>query len=251
MDKKKISIIVIIVLLIGAVACALIGCDKAQEDKPTEIALNDPTGLDKPDQIKPGANESNNENEQADPSETIEGAPTASQGASDNSSSSGSANNGSGSSGSAASGSGSSSGSASGSGSSSGSSNSSGNSGSSSSQPAPHVHNWVNITEQRWVVDVPGQDAWIEYYEQEVPITEWVWKVWYDDGREEIYYNETEAYNAYGVSGVGVAGWGGPYAITVGYETKTYEIPHPAVPEQGHYETVVTGQRCTGCGATQ
>lgn len=122
----------------------------------------------------------------------------------------------------------------------SGSSKPSNNSGSnsSSSKPAEHTHNWVAVTETRTVVDQAA-------YDEQVPITEMVaWEKCDNCGADITAdpsgHNKTEM-----LAGTGKYGWHTEWKeVVTGYQT----VHHDAVT---HTETVITGYRCSTCGATK
>ena len=128
------------------------------------------------------------------------------------------------------------------------------------SQPV-HEHNWVAITEtihhdavteDVWVVDVPGQDAYDEIYYEE----EWV-LVGYMTGDDKLWATKEEAQAHMFTLPVDQRHYSSirECKIISGPHTRHHE----AVPEQGHYETVVkqaaydeeavTGYKCSSCGA--
>lgn len=122
----------------------------------------------------------------------------------------------------------------------SGTSKPSNNSGSnsSSSKPAEHTHDWVAVTETRTVVDQPA-------YDEQVPVTEMVaWEKCDNCGADITAdpggHNETEM-----LAGTGKYGWHTEWKeVVTGYQT----VHHDAVT---HTETVITGYRCSTCGATK
>lgn len=122
----------------------------------------------------------------------------------------------------------------------SGTSKPSNNSGSnsSSSKPAEHTHDWVAVTETRTVVDQPA-------YDEQVPVTEMVaWEKCDNCGADITAdpsgHNKTEM-----LAGTGKYGWHTEWKeVVTGYQT----VHHDAVI---HTETVITGYRCSTCGATK
>lgn len=122
----------------------------------------------------------------------------------------------------------------------SGTSKPSNNSGSnsSSSKPAEHTHDWVAVTETRTVVDQPA-------YDEQVPVTEMVaWEKCDNCGADITAdpsgHNKTEM-----LAGTGKYGWHTEWKeVVTGYQT----VHHDAVT---HTETVITGYRCSTCGATK
>ena len=109
---------------------------------------------------------------------------------------------------------------------------------SSSSKPAEHTHDWVAVTETRTVVDQPA-------YDEQVPVTEMVaWEKCDNCGADitadPIGHNKTET-----LAGTGKYGWHTEWKeVVAGYQT----VHHDAVT---HTETVITGYRCSTCGATK
>lgn len=114
-----------------------------------------------------------------------------------------------------------------------------GNSGSSGNQNAApvHTHNYnIPLYTQQWVVD---QAAWTEtvsepVYEMEI--------VWYCNTCDEDITSNPEGH----IDETMHAGYRNDWK-QVQTGTNTYTVPHP---EQGHYESVVTGYQCS-CGAVQ
>ena len=109
---------------------------------------------------------------------------------------------------------------------------------SSSSKPAEHTHDWVAVTETRTVVDQPA-------YDEQVPVTEMVaWEKCDNCGADITAdpsgHNKTEM-----LAGTGKYGWHTEWKeVVTGYQT----VHHDAVT---HTETVITGYRCSTCGATK
>ena len=128
------------------------------------------------------------------------------------------------------------------------------------SQPSAHEHNWVAVTttvhhdavtEEVWVVDVVGQDAYDEIYHED----EW-YVVGYKTGDGKMWATEEEAQAHMFTLPVAQR----HYSTIMDYIPGEQKIiHHEAVPEQGHYETVVaqeaydeeivTGYKCSSCGA--
>lgn len=100
--------------------------------------------------------------------------------------------------------------------------------GSEPSKPA-HTHSWQPVTEQRWVVD---QAAWTE----QVMVGEYIQCAC---GATFGTYNEWKAHTKAASSDIAHN-----YKVVPKYETVYHD-------EVGHYETVTTGYRCSGCGATK
>lgn len=123
--------------------------------------------------------------------------------------------------------------------------------------PTPtHVHTWVNVTE---TVNHPAvteqqtvvvQEAWTE----QVPIYEEVAvEICYACGAD-ITSNRTQHLKNHRLNGELGASYTDYQNVLVGYDT----VNHPAVTktvtvtvQEAWTETVVTGQRCSGCGATK
>ena len=123
----------------------------------------------------------------------------------------------------------------------SGSSKPSNNSGSSSnnSKPAEHTHNWVAVTETRTVVDQPA-------YDEQVPVTEMKEHEICNQCGADLTGLDIDAYfkNSY-FNGGNCGGFHSEWREEVtGYQT----VHHDAVT---HTETVITGYRCSTCGATK
>ncbi len=120
--------------------------------------------------------------------------------------------------------------------------NSAGSSDSGTSAPsAPaHQHNWVAQTDQQWVQDSP---AWDEPVYTTVKDYKTV-TVWYgSDGKK--YYSVAALIAADADDGYST----GTEQQEVGsHQEQTGTIHHEAT---GHYETVTTGYKCSGCGATK
>lgn len=116
--------------------------------------------------------------------------------------------------------------------------------GSSSGTSAPsapaHQHNWVAQTDQQWVQDSP---AWDEPVYTTVKDYKTV-TVWYgSDGKK--YYSAAALIAADADDGYST----GTEQQEVGsHQEQTGTIHHEAT---GHYETVTTGYKCSGCGATK
>lgn len=123
----------------------------------------------------------------------------------------------------------------------SGSSKPSNNSGSnsSSSKPAEHTHNWVAVTETRTVVDQAA-------YDEQVPVTEMrEHEICSSCGADLTgTYASAHVYQ-HMINGDDKGGWHSEWREEVtGYQT----VHHDAVT---HTETVITGYRCSTCGATK
>ena len=140
--------------------------------------------------------------------------------------------------------------------SSSSSSNSSGGS-TSASKPA-HQHTWVAQTEQQWVVD---EAAWDEPVYETRAVTKYI--------AECRYYKEDGSAGGCGASATfdnatDASNWMKDHLLAHRYDdedhfthyySKTeYEYVQTGTvhhDEVGHWETVTTGYKCSGCGATQ
>ena len=123
----------------------------------------------------------------------------------------------------------------------SGSSKPSNNSGSnsSSSKPAEHTHDWVAVTETRTVVDQPA-------YDEQVPVTEMKEHEICNQCGADLTGLDIDAHfkNSY-FNGGNCGGFHSEFREEVtGYQT----LHHDAVT---HTETVITGYRCSTCGATK
>ena len=121
----------------------------------------------------------------------------------------------------------------------SGSSKPSNNSGSnsSSSKPAEHTHDWVAVTETRTVVDQPA-------YDEQVPVTEMKEHEICNQCGADLTGLDIDAHfkNSY-FNGGNCGGFHSEWREEVtGYQT----VHHDAVT---HTETVITGYRCSTCGA--
>lgn len=143
-------------------------------------------------------------------------------------------------------------------GSSSGSSSSSSSGGSSSASKPAHQHTWVAQTEQQWVVD---EAAWDEPVYETQAVTTYV--------AECRYYNEDGSAGGCGASATfdnatDASNWMKDHLLAHRYDdedhfthyySKTeYEYVQTGTvhhDEVGHWETVTTGYKCSGCGATQ
>ena len=122
----------------------------------------------------------------------------------------------------------------------SGTSKPSNNSGSnsSSSKPAEHTHDWVAVTETRTVVDQPA-------YDEQVPVTEMVAWEKCDNCGADITADPSGHNKMEMLAGTGKYGWHTEWKeVVTGYQT----VHHDAVT---HTETVITGYRCSTCGATK
>lgn len=117
-----------------------------------------------------------------------------------------------------------------------------GNSGNSGSTEKPtHQHSWKHYDAvTKWVVDVPAQEAWSE----QVPITEMKEHTICNQCGTDLTNADIDAHfksNNFSCSGYHFE-W---IEEIVGYDT----IEHPAVPEQGHKETITDAfDECSTCG---
>ena len=112
----------------------------------------------------------------------------------------------------------------------------SGNGGTQNTAPA-HTHNYnIPLYAQQWVVD---QAAWTETVSE--PVFE-MQIVWYCNTCGEDITSNPEGH----IDETMHAGYRNDWK-QVQTGTNTYTVPHP---EQGHYESVVTGHQCS-CGAVQ
>lgn len=110
---------------------------------------------------------------------------------------------------------------------------SSGGSGSESSQPA-HQHDWVPQTEPQWVVDQAAWDEQVTDYEYHDICT-----CGFDctaNGVNPGFHTKEH-------------GPGSPYSVQNNVPVPVTSTVHHD--EVGHYEDVVTGYKCSGCGAWQ
>lgn len=114
----------------------------------------------------------------------------------------------------------------------------SGNGGNQNTAPA-HIHNYnIPLYTQQWVVD---KAAWTETVSE--PVYEMVEIAVGNQSGLEIVGDP----NKYLLNNMnGDTGWHSEW-IQKQTGTNTYTVPHP---EQGHYESVVTGYQCS-CGAVQ
>ncbi len=123
----------------------------------------------------------------------------------------------------------------------SGSSKPSNNSGSnsSSSKPAEHTHDWVAVTETRTVVDQAA-------YDEQVPVTEMrEHEICSSCGADLTGTDASAHVYQHMINGDDKGGWHSEWREEVtGYQT----VHHDAVT---HTETVITGYRCSTCGATK
>lgn len=114
-----------------------------------------------------------------------------------------------------------------------GGSASGGGSGSSSSstgaQQQPHAHNWVAQTAQKWVQD---SAAWTEQVKVGSHILCTCGQTFNSDSEWTAHDKSLGPGNQHG------------YSVVPTYE----EVYHEAT---GHYETVTTGYKCSGCGAVK
>lgn len=109
----------------------------------------------------------------------------------------------------------------------------------SSSKPAEHTHNWVAVTETRTVVDQPA-------YDEQVPVTEMKEHEICNQCGADLTGLDIDAHfkNSY-FNGGNCGGFHSEWREEVtGYQT----VHHDAVT---HTETVITGYRCSTCGATK
>lgn len=115
------------------------------------------------------------------------------------------------------------------------------NSGSSSnnSKPAEHTHNWVAVTETRTVVDQAA-------YDEQVPVTEMrEHEICSSCGTDLTGTDASAHVYQHMINGDDKGGWHSEWREEVtGYQT----VHHDAVT---HTETVITGYRCSTCGATK
>lgn len=123
----------------------------------------------------------------------------------------------------------------------SGTSKPSNNSGSSSnnSKPAEHTHDWVAVTETRTVVDQAA-------YDEQVPVTEMrEHEICSSCGADLTGTDASAHVYQHMINGDDKGGWHSEWHEEVtGYQT----VHHDAVT---HTETVITGYRCSTCGATK
>ena len=121
----------------------------------------------------------------------------------------------------------------------SGSSKPSNNSGSNSnsSKPAEHTHDWVAVTETRTVVDQAA-------YDEQVPVTEMrEHEICSSCGADLTGTDASAHVYQHMINGDDKGGWHSEWREEVtGYQT----VHHDAVT---HTETVITGYRCSTCGA--
>lgn len=117
-----------------------------------------------------------------------------------------------------------------------------GNSGSAEPPAQSHKHTWVDVTEERWVsnsVWVVDQAAW----DEPVWTSVWICKcgATFNSGADVDRHLKEAA-----LSG----DFNHSYTVS---ESITDYIHHDEVghwEDQGHYETVVVGRKCSGCGAS-
>ena len=123
----------------------------------------------------------------------------------------------------------------------SGSSKPSNNSGSnsSSSKPAEHTHDWVAVTETRTVVDQAA-------YDEQVPVTEMrEHEICSSCGADLTGTDASAHVYQHMINGDDKGGWHSEWREEVtGHQT----VHHDAMT---HTETVITGYRCSTCGATK
>ena len=110
---------------------------------------------------------------------------------------------------------------------------------SSSSKPAEHTHNWVAVTETRTVVDQAA-------YDEQVPVTEMrEHEICSSCGADLTGTDASVHIYQHVINGDDKGGWHSEWREEVtGYQT----VHHDAVT---HTETVITGYRCSTCGATK
>ena len=113
------------------------------------------------------------------------------------------------------------------------------NSSPSSSKPAEHTHNWVAVTETRTVVDQAA-------YDEQVPVTEMrEHEICSSCGADLTGTDASVHIYQHMINGDDKGGWHSELREEVtGYQT----VHHDAVT---HTETVITGYRCSTCGATK
>ena len=118
-------------------------------------------------------------------------------------------------------------------------SNSSNSSNSNSSKPAEHTHNWVAVTETRTVVDQAA-------YDEQAPVTEMrEHEICSSCGADLTGTDASAHVYQHMINGDDKGGWHSEWREEVtGYQT----VHHDAVT---HTETVITGYRCSTCGATK
>lgn len=104
----------------------------------------------------------------------------------------------------------------------------SGSGSSNNSQPV-HTHTWKDVTEEKWVVDQAAYDE---------PVYE------YRTICNQCGADITGAVDVHMVAAI--ESGGGCYS----YSARQIQVGTTHHDEVGHYETVVTGSVCTGCGAT-
>lgn len=113
------------------------------------------------------------------------------------------------------------------------------NTSSNNSKPAEHTHDWVAMTETRTVVDQPA-------YDEQVPVTEMKEHEICNQCGADLTGLDIDAHfeNSY-FNGGNCGGFHSEWREEVtGYQT----VHHDAVT---HTETVITGYRCSTCGATK
>lgn len=110
---------------------------------------------------------------------------------------------------------------------------------SSSSKPAEHTHDWVAVTETRTVVDQAA-------YDEQVPVTEMrEHEICSSCGADLTGTDASAHVYQHMINGDDKGGWHSEWREEVtGYQT----VHHDAVT---HTETVITGYRCSTCGATK
>lgn len=110
---------------------------------------------------------------------------------------------------------------------------------SNSSKPAEHTHDWVAVTETRTVVDQAA-------YDEQVPVTEMrEHEICSSCGADLTGTDSSAHIYQHMINGDDKGGWHSEWREEVtGYQT----VHHDAVT---HTETVITGYRCSTCGATK
>ena len=97
------------------------------------------------------------------------------------------------------------------------------------------------VTEQKWIIDQPAKAAWTEQGEEQWELREWYQAERIQDGTLSPKFPKTPeggtALDEWMNQDIGYTHrwWNDAEWISLGRET----IHHPAVPEKGHWETVV------------
>lgn len=104
--------------------------------------------------------------------------------------------------------------------------------------PTPHTHTWVEVTEQRKVVDVPGTEGHFEGGNYNV----WVCYCGAEFTSGGGWSSHTDSYDP----DTRIASHGG-FSMDIRSNQHWVE----GTPEQSHMETVVVGYKCSGCGETK